>query len=65
MSKLGTSGESMMKWSKDDCHKLKREIDKLRRKIDQDPLHVDEENINYFTTLRKCMNSLLVKGNLF
>lgn len=49
---LGKCGESIMRWSKHNCHKTRKEIENLCRKIEHIRLHVEEGNINYFTTLK-------------
>lgn len=48
VDRLEMCRESMMEYSKDNCHKLRRKIEQACRKIEQVCMHVVERNINYF-----------------
>lgn len=58
-------GENMLKWSKNNSHTIRKEIESLHSKIERVRYHVGYININYFTTLKRRMNSLLVKDDMF
>ncbi|CAK8574083.1 unnamed protein product [Lathyrus sativus] len=65
VGKLELCCENMMKWSKYNCHQIRKEIENISRNIERVRHHVGEGNINYFLTLKRCMNSLLVKEDMF
>lgn len=65
IDKLKSCGENMLLWSKDDCNKTRKEIERICRKIDRVRHHVGGGDINYFTSLKQPMDSLLVKDDIF
>lgn len=62
---LENYGENMIKWSKENYHKIRKEIESLCKKIERLQQHVGEGNINYFLALKIRMNSLLIKDDMF
>ncbi|XP_058756815.1 uncharacterized protein LOC131630038 [Vicia villosa] len=58
-------GESLLQWSKDNNNKSIKEIESISRKINIVRQHVGGENINYFTALKRRLNTLLVKDDIF
>ncbi|XP_058761438.1 uncharacterized protein LOC131634832 [Vicia villosa] len=64
IDKLESYGENMLQWSKENSNKIRNEIESIYRKIVRVRHHVGGDNINYFTTLKRRMNTLLVKDNI-
>ncbi|GAU39501.1 hypothetical protein TSUD_68650 [Trifolium subterraneum] len=63
--KLNKCAAELTKWSHENCHKTRREIDKYRRKLEAVRNEVDAANVHYYNELRKKLDVLLVKDDLF
>ncbi|GAU39464.1 hypothetical protein TSUD_158950 [Trifolium subterraneum] len=63
--KLKNCADEMSKWSAENCHKTRKEIEKYRRKLELVRNHVDETNFHYYNEIRKKLDFLLVKDDLF
>ncbi|XP_058740924.1 uncharacterized protein LOC131613254 [Vicia villosa] len=63
--KLKDYGDDMVKWSQKNWCKVRKEIAGICKKLDRARQHVSEGNLNYFSTLKKRLISLLVKDDLF
>ncbi|XP_058774277.1 uncharacterized protein LOC131648539 [Vicia villosa] len=61
LDKMKQNGEILQNWGKSNCHKIRKENDKLHGNIEQTRNNVGHDNGNYFTALKRCMNSLLMK----
>ncbi|XP_058740855.1 uncharacterized protein LOC131613180 [Vicia villosa] len=65
IEKMDACGEEMLKWSKNHCYKVRKEIDSICKQIDRARHHVVERNFNYFTALKRSLNSLLIKDDSY
>lgn len=63
--KLDQCAEDLQLWSKENCQPIRKEIEKYRRKLVKARTQVCSSNVNYFNNIRKRLDMLLVKDDLF
>jgi hypothetical protein len=63
--KLNSCAMKLNKWSEATCHQTRRDIERYRRKLEAARTHVDGSNYHHYNELRKKLDILLVKDDLF
>jgi hypothetical protein len=65
VNKLDHCAQDMLKWSKQNFHSLRREIDWHHRQLERLRDHVDSSNVQQFNNLKKKLSSLLTQDDIF
>ncbi|MCH97481.1 endonuclease/exonuclease/phosphatase family protein, partial [Trifolium medium] len=63
--KLDNCASDLTSWSKDNCNKTRKEIEKCKKNLERARLQTSPSNINYFNALRKRLDTLLVKDDMY
>lgn len=63
--KLDQCEEDLQRWSKENCQPIRKEIEKFKRKLEKAKTRVGPSNIYYFNAIRKRLDVLLVKDDVF
>jgi hypothetical protein len=63
--KLDNCATELIELSKDNCYKTRKEIDNCRKNLKRPRSQVSSSNIDHFNSLRKRLDTLLVKDDLF
>lgn len=61
LDKLRKNGDMLQQWSSSNFHKVGKDIESIHRKIEHTRNNIGQDNINYFTALKRRLNYLLVK----
>ncbi|GAU25702.1 hypothetical protein TSUD_216310 [Trifolium subterraneum] len=63
--KLNNCATTLSEWSNENCHKTRRDIENYRQKLETARTCVDESNFHYYNEIRKKLDFLLAKDDLF
>jgi hypothetical protein len=63
--KLNSCATKLHKWSEATCHQTRKDIERYRRKLEAARTQVDDTNYHHYNELRKKLDFLLVKDDLF
>jgi hypothetical protein len=63
--KLNFCAKDLSRWSAENSQSTRKDIEKYRRKLEAVRNHVDASNVHYYNEIRKKLDFLLVKDDLF
>ncbi|PNX58070.1 hypothetical protein L195_g059008, partial [Trifolium pratense] len=62
---MNNCAKELTHWSEANCQRTRKEIEKYRRKLEMARHQVDETNIHHFNEIRKKLDLLLIKDDIF